>query len=136
MIVQRYVEMMKEDPEIMAALVGGVYPVTWPDAPTFPLAIVQRGTGRGETDFQGEAGIEEARVQIDIYATGYEQAASIALKIRRKFHGFRGGPKAAPCAINRSACINNSDLPVPEVERAGPRLRRRMLEFSVWNKET
>lgn len=135
MIVQRYVEMMKEDPEIMAFLVGGVYPVSWPDAPTFPLAIVQRGTGRGETDLQGEAGIEEARVQIDIYGTGYEQVSKIALTVRRKFHGFAGGPKAAPCVINRSACINNADLPVPEAERAGPRLRRRMLEFSVWNKE-
>lgn len=135
MIVQRYVEMIKEDPQIIAALKGGVFPVEWPDAPTFPLAIVQRGTGRGETDFQGEAGIEEARVQIDVYATGYEEMSRIALMIRRKFHGFSGGPIAAPCVINRSACINNSDLPVSDSERAGPRLRRRMLEFSVWNKE-
>lgn len=135
MIVQRFVEMMKEDPEIMGELVGGAYPVDWPDAPTYPLAVVQLGTSSGETDMNGEAGIEEDRVQVDVYATQYADVVRIARLVRRKFHGISGGPSTAPCVINRSACITMSDLPVKEAERAGPRLRRRMLEFSVWNKE-
>lgn len=136
MIVQRVVELAKERPAITLLLADRIYPVEWPDAPTYPLAIVQRGTGTGETDFQGEAGIEQARVQIDVYHDqGYAACVAVALEFRRMLHGFRGGPSTAPCAIDRSACINDTDLPVPEVERGGPRLRRRMLEFMIWNRE-
>lgn len=136
MIVQRVKEILLENAAIANVVGDRVYPVTWPDAPEFPLIIVQRGTGIGETDLQGEAGIESARVQVDVYSDkGYADMSALALEVRRVLHGFKGGPVAAPCAIDRSACINNSDLPVPETERAGPRLRRRMLEFMIWNRE-
>ena len=136
MIVQRVVELMKEDAEIEADLGDRIYPVEWPDAPTFPLAIVQRISGVGETTFLGEAGIEQARVQVDVYtADGYAACAAISGKVRSLLHGFKGGPEAAPCVIDRSTCINSTDLPVPVMERAGPRLRRRMLEFLIWNRE-
>lgn len=136
MIVQRVVELLKEQADVELEVADRIYPVEWPDAPTFPLIIVQRVSGSGETTFQGEAGIEQTRVQIDVYsAEGYADMAAIALKVRRLLHGFKGGPDAAPCVIDRSACINSTDLPVPVTERAGPRLRRRMLEFLIWNRE-
>ena len=136
MIVQRVRELMLERSSITALVGDRIYPVTWPDAPEFDLIILQRATGRGETDLQGEAGIESVRLQVDYYTErGYAQLATGALAIRRLLHGFKGGPATAPCAIDRSACINDTDLPVPETERAGPRLRRRMLEFMIWNTE-
>lgn len=136
MIVQRVVELLREDLDLQDAVADRVYPVEWPDAPTFPLIIVQRVSGSGETTMQGEAGIEQARVQIDVYtADGYVDCATIAGHVRTLLHGFKGGPEAAPCVIDRSACINSTDLPVPVTERAGPRLRRRMLEFLIWNRE-
>lgn len=136
MIVQRVVELLKEEPTISARSGDRIYPVEWPDAPEFPLIIVQRVGGRGETTNQGEAGIEQARVQIDVYSNkGYADMAAIARAVRRLLHGFKGGPKAAPCVIDRSECINAMDQPVPRSERAGPRLRRRTLEFIIWNRE-
>ena len=136
MIVQRVVELLKEQSNLEERVADRIYPVEWPDAPTFPLIIVGRVGGPGETDMQGEAGIEQARVQIDVYSDdGYVDCGAIALIVRRLLHGFKGGPAAAPCVIDRSACIGNTDLPVPVTERAGPRLRRRMLEFSIWNRE-
>ena len=136
MIVQRVVELLKEQADIEDDVADRIYPVEWPDAPTFPLIIVQRVSGSGETTFLGEAGIEQTRVQIDVYTDlGYENMAAIAGKVRSLLHGFKGGPEAAPCVIDRSACINSTDLPVPVTERAGPRLRRRMLEFLIWNRE-
>ena len=136
MIVARVVEILKEEPVINTALVGGVWPIQWPDAPTFPLAIVQKATTMGEADMNGGAGIESARVQIDVYGDrGYAQVAEIARDIKRRLHGSRVGPASAPCAINASFCINDADQPVPEAERAGPRLRRRMLEFRIWTTE-
>ena len=136
MIVSNVRLLLLEQPAIVAIVGDRIYPVTWPDAPEFPLVILQRVTGLGETDMQGEAGIESLRLQVDVYSDrGYSDCEALALLIRRVLHGFQGGPASAPCAINRSACINDADQPVPETERAGPRLRRRMLEFSLWNRE-
>lgn len=136
MIVQRVAEILRESAPIKAVVSDRVYPVEWPDAPTFPLLIVQRIGGRGETTLQGEGGIEEARVQVDVYtADGYADMAALASLVRAELHGLKGGPSGAPCVIDRSACINAADLPVPRTERAGPRLRRRMLEFLIWNRE-
>lgn len=136
MIIQRIVELLNEDDDIYDEVGDSIYPVEWPDAPTYPLIVVQRVGGAGETDMNGEAGIEHARVQIDVYSKGgYAKTVALGLKIRRKLHGFKGGPSTAPCAIDRSACINALDLPVNEVKQAGPRLRRRCLEFSVWTRE-
>lgn len=136
MIVSRVREILLERPALVERVANRIYPVSWPDAPVFPLIVLQRVSGIGQTTFQGEAGIEEARVQIDVYSDrGYEEMARIAGIVRGVLHGFRGGPIAAPCVIDRSACINSIDQPVPETERAGPRLRRRMLEFLIWNRE-
>lgn len=136
MIVQRVRELLLEQAPIVAAVGDRIYPVTWPDAPEFPLIIVQMATAQGETTNHGEAGIESTRVQIDVYSDrGYADAVAIARLVRALLHGYRGGPVAAPCVIDRSACINAADLPVSETERAGPRLRRRMLEFMIWNRE-
>lgn len=136
MIVQRFVELIGADPDIRTLVDDRVYPVDWPDAPTYPLVIVQRVAGRGLTTLKGEAGIEEARIQVDVYSdAGYAKTVALAGLIRKLLHGFKGGPPAAPCAIDRCAVINMMDLPVNEVKQAGPRLRRRCLEFSVWSKE-
>lgn len=136
MIVQRVTELLRETASITRSVGSRVYPVDWPDAPTFPLIIVQRVAGRGELTNQGEAGIEQARVQIDVYSdAGYADMAAIALEVRRLLHGFKGGPASAPCVIDMAECINDLDQRVPRAERAGPRLRRRTLEFIIWNRE-
>ncbi|MEG0818838.1 MAG: DUF3168 domain-containing protein [Brevundimonas sp.] len=135
MIVIIVRDLLLEHIEIEADVGDRIYPVEWPDAPEFPLIIIQKATGLGETDTQGEAGIEQTRVQVDVYANGYAEAVRISKKVRMILHGFKGGPEAYPCAIDRSACINDADLPVPATERAGPRLRRRMSEFMIWNRE-
>ena len=129
-------DLLLEYPSIVALVGDRIHPVEWPDAPLYPLIVLQEVTALGETDNQGEAGIESCRVQVDVYSDrGHTSAYDIGLEVRRILHGFKGGPSSAPCAIDRSACINASDQPVPAAERAGPRLRRRMLEFRIWNRE-
>lgn len=136
MITQRVVQIIKELAALDALVGDRVYPMDWPDAPTFPLVIVQKATGLPEADMQGDAGIEGTRVQVDVYTDGgYAQMVAIKSIIRARLHGSRAGPSTAPCAINASFCINDADQPVPSTERAGPRLRRRMLEFRIWTTE-
>lgn len=136
MIVQLVRELLLEDPAIVAVVGDRIYPMSWPDAPEFPLIILQKITGLGEADNQGDAGIEGARLQADVYTDqGYEEVVALKRLVRQRLHAFKGGPVSAPCAIDASFCINDVDQPVPAIERAGPRLRRRMLEFRIWNRE-
>lgn len=136
MIVQRVRELLLEQPAIVAAVGDRIYPMQWPDAPEFPLIIVAKVSGLGEATNDGDAGIEGTRVQVDVYSDrGYADCVAIKKLVRSRLHAFKGGPAAAPCAIDASFCINDADQPVPDTERAGPRLRRRMLEFRIWTTE-
>lgn len=137
MIVQAVVNLLKAAPAVVAIADDRGYPVEAPDASTFPLYVVTKAAGVGETDLQGEAGLEQARVQIDCYAVGYAEAVKLATAIRRFLQGYQGAPadSAGPCAIQGAFCINDLDLPDSTMNRAGPRLRRRMLEFRIWNTE-
>lgn len=136
MIVQRVRDLLLETPAIVAVVGDRIYPMTWPDAPEFPLLLLQKVSGMGETDNIGDAGIEGTRLQIDCYSDlGYEEVVALKRLVRGRLQGFKGGPSTAPCAIDASFCINDVDQAVPAIERAGPRLRRRMLEFRIWNRE-
>lgn len=136
MIVQYVVEILKDLPALAGPVGDRIYPVSWPDAPEFPLVLVQKPGGIPEADMQGSAGIESDRVQVDVYGDrGYAEVVALASAIKKRLHATSVGPASAPCAIDSSFCINDADLPVPATERAGPRLRRRMLEFRIWTKE-
>lgn len=136
MIVQRIRELLLEQAPIVAIFGDRIYPMQWPDAPEFPLVTLQKVAGLGEATNDGPAGIEGTRVQIDVYTDrGYADLVELTGLIKRQLHAFRGGPAAAPCAIDASFCINDTDQAVPATERAGPRLRRRMLEFKIWTTE-
>jgi hypothetical protein len=122
MIVQAVIELLKAAPAVVAIAADRGYPVQTPDAATFPLYVVSKAAGLGETDLQGEAGVEQARVQIDCYAVGYAEAVELSIAIRRFLQGYQGAPAS-------------SDLPDSTPDPAGPSLRRRMLEFRIWNTE-
>lgn len=112
-----------------------IYPEELPDAPTYPAIVITKATGQGSYDMQGDVGLEAGRVQVDVYAEGYAAMVDAKTAVRRCLSGFKGGPASAPCSIQSSFCINDTDLPDPDTVRAGPRLRRRMLEFQIWNTE-
>lgn len=137
MIIETIRAVLLEDGPILAAFGQRIYPTQLPDAPTYPAMVLTKVTGRGEYDNpQGDVGVEEARVQIDIYSEdGASDAIAKKMLVRNRLSGFSGGPVASPCAIQTCMCITDSDFPVSDTERAGPRLKRRLLEFIVWNTE-
>jgi hypothetical protein len=137
MIVETLVNLLEADPAV-AALVGErIYPRFMPDAATFPLLVVTKATGIGSYDLQGDAGLEDARVQVDCYSDrGASEVITLRNAVRRLLSGFKGGTASGnPCSIVSSFVINDLDLSEPNTERAGPRLKRRMLEFRIWNRE-
>lgn len=137
MIVSTVIALLGAEPAVTALVPAeSMYPRFMPDGVNFPAIVVSKATGVGSYDLQGEAGLENARVQVDIYVdTGYGDLTTIRNAVRRLLSGFKGGPAGGACAIASSFVINDLDLSEPNTERTGPRLKRRMLEFSIWNRE-
>ena len=118
-------------------LVGDrIYPVTAPDAPSYPFLVLTKAAGVGQYDMAGDAGIEPARIQVDCHVDdGASACITLKTAVRRKLSGFKGGASGFPCQVDAMFCINDFDLTEPATERAGPRVRRRTLEFTCWHKE-
>ncbi|MAD98928.1 MAG: hypothetical protein CMB99_16500 [Flavobacteriaceae bacterium] len=131
--------LLLEAPDVFAITGDRWYPMQMPDAPLFPLGVIMKVGAPGEYDFQGDAGIEQARVQIDLYSdSGYGDLMDLRLAVRRALSGFPQdgvSPDSSTCEIDSCMVISDMDRPANEFEQAGPRhLRRRMLEFYVWNR--
>lgn len=135
-VVQTVRNILIRDAGVAAILDDRVFPNGLPDATDFPAAVVTKATTLGNYDNAGDVGVEEARVQVDCYAVSAGAVHKLRKNVRRTLSGFRGGPQSGdPCAIQACFVINELDLTEPITERAGPRLRRRMIEFRVWNTE-
>lgn len=136
MIVETVENLLKAEPSIAALVADRIYPMTAPDAATFPLIVVSKPSGVGSYTLEGDAGVEDARVQIDCYGVQYAEVVDIRNAVRRFLSGkAKAAVSGNPCAIQGAFCINDADLTESASERAGPRLRRRMLEFRIWNTE-
>lgn len=73
--------------QILALLAGAtaagarVYPLTAPDGVAKPYITYQRISSNSETVLAGSSGLTNTRMQIDVYATTYAQATSIATEV-------------------------------------------------------
>lgn len=137
MIVLEVIRLLRADTAIAAAFSDRIYSPSLPDAPSYPCLCAWKPTGIGNYTLAGDTGIEDARVQIDIYGDkGQEQVIELKQLVRRFLSGFSGGSASGgDCEIQSCMCINDFDLPDTSTERAGPRVRTRVLEFRIWNRE-
>lgn len=136
MIVEAVIELLLADPATAALVSNRIFPRFMPDGVTFPALVVTKATGIGSYDLAGDAGVEDARVQVDCYSDqGEGSVIGLRNAVRRLLSGFKGGPTSSPCSIVSSFVINDLDLSEPNSERTGPRLKRRMIEFRIWNRE-
>lgn len=136
MIIETVVQLLLAEPTV-AALVGDrIYPLEAPDAADFPLIVVSKASGVGEYDLEGDTGLEDARVGVDMYGLVYDEILAIRWVVRRFLSGkAKAAVSGNPCAIQGAFCINDSDMTESATDRAGPKLRRRNLEFRIWNTE-
>lgn len=140
MIVALIREVLLEDAAVTAVFGedgARLYPLQLPDAPAYPAAAIYKSSGREEYVLAGRVGMEQARVSIEVETdAGYAALVAAKKAIVDRLSGFRGGRVSGnPCAIDSCKVINDTDLPAPATERAGPRVRRRLVEFMVWHKE-
>lgn len=112
---------------------GRIYPDELPPAPTFPAVLVSLIAKPRNYDMQGDVGIVDPRVQIDVYCVGYTALVDICSDIDAIVSGYKSTAESGGCAIQGMFVINEMDMDVSETEKAGPKLRRRMLEIRVWS---
>jgi hypothetical protein len=136
-IVITVIAILLQDAPVAAKVADRVFPRMLPDATEFPAVVVTKIYGSGEYTNDGDAGIEDSRVQVDCYSDrGAADCYALKKAVRKLLSGYKGGAlSGSPCAIDACFVINDLDMSETGTERAGPRLKRRMLEFRVWNRE-
>jgi hypothetical protein len=128
-------DILLADSAIASFVDARVYAPEMPDAASFPLIVIQKASGIGNYTNDGDTGLESARVQVDCYSVGQAEVNAIRKAVRTSLSGRKVGSAEVPCAIQHCFCINDVDLSEPTTDRAGPRLRRRMLEFNILGRE-
>lgn len=135
MIVTAIIQILKSSSFVTERVSDRIYPMEFPTAPSYPAIVVQKADGRPEYDMQGDAVTENSVIQVDMYsASGYEDLSLLKEAVRIALSGYCGTPSSsAPCVIQGMFVIRDQDMPVEKTDKAGPKLRRRMLEFNVWS---
>lgn len=104
-----------------------LYPVEASQSVTPPYAVYQR-VGGGPDNTLNAASISHTRLQIDCYGTTAKSARELGAAMTLALNALA----VVLPGLGRVTftCLNTVDMPEPDV-----RLKRRMLEFSVWHPE-
>lgn len=137
MIVETVVQILLGTAEVAGIVDRRVFPKQLPDATSYPAIVVSKASGAPYYSNGEESGIDQTRVQVDCYSDrGEEAVVALGTAVRRRLSALKNfRASGLPCAIDSSRLINDTDMSEAGTERAGPRLRRRMLEFVIFNKE-
>jgi hypothetical protein len=107
---------------LTAAVGSNIYPETRPQAAALPAVVFQRTGGLRVNSLAGYSGLENAMVEVVVYATSIDTRRSIGESVT-----------SAMCAATVFGCVQNdspSDFYDDEVETY-----ERSLTFSVWNQD-
>lgn len=127
------------------ALAGDrLYPVDFPQAPVYPAALYMVPSRAHYMHMDGVTQLARARIQADAFAETYDEAVALADVIRAALNGFRGvvdvpvtddtGQVVRTDAVEVQGifCTIDRDEPESGTRLSGPKVRRRLLEFTVW----
>lgn len=121
----------------VSALVGSrVYPTVLPQAPEYPAMTYQFITGGSEYSMQGPSKLASPRVQLDLYATEHMQLLQLKGAVMSTLSGLRGVVGSPPVRIYGAFREMEQDAYEQQLERSGPSVWRKSLDFTLWFKET
>ncbi len=106
-----------------------VFPFSRRQGSTLPAITVQRIGGAPEVADDGEAGIEEVRMQVDCWATTYAGARELSRAVRDRlstFRGTTGGVDFLHVELDNDQDLRESGANAAEY------LYRVSLDFLVW----
>lgn len=124
------------DGAVDAVFDGRIYPAKAFQAPVFPCAVYARAAGGSNYSHDGDSNLQDAHMQIDVYAESFDGLDSACSVLRASLSAWRG-EIGTPPEVNIQGVFheNTIDWPVPETERAGPTIYRKTLEFNVFYSE-
>lgn len=119
-----------------AILGDRVYPQELPQKPDYPAVVYQVVSGPRDYHHDGPSGLVPFRVQFDAYALTSSAAYRLRDAIIRDLSGFKGlVPTSPPTRIYGAFADNERDSAEPDLEKAGPRVKRKSVDFIIWTKE-
>lgn len=114
---------------VVAARAGGrVFSGTLPQRATLPAVVFSLVSRPTETDLDGPAEVARPRIQIDVYAWRYADAAEIAAEILGAIHG-RAFKLRGRWAVTSAVLLDERDLPERNQDGSDAVKQRRMLDF-------
>lgn len=132
------------DPAFQAQAEDRLYPVDFPQAPEYPAALYMVPSRAHFMHMDGVTQLARARVQVDTFAETYDEAVALADTIRARLNGWKGVVdvtvtdregntlRVDPVEVQGIFCTIDRDEPESGTRRSGPKVRRRLLEFTVW----
>lgn len=125
------------DAAAVAALVSNrVYPVVLPEAPIYPAITYTIVTGSSEYAMQGASKLASPRIQLDLYAATHFGVLQLKGAVMATLSGFSGTVGSPPVKIYGAFRSMELDAYEQQLERSGPTVWRKTLDFTVWFKET
>jgi hypothetical protein len=106
------------DAAILALVGSRIYPLKLPQAPTLPALTYQKISGSRVTSLSGYSGLSHPRMQIDCWASTYEQVKDVAAAVVTALDAYPGS------IMNDDGRDNYQ----PDVE-----LPRVTIDFTIWH---
>lgn len=121
-----------------------LYPVDFPQAPKYPAALYMMPSRSHFMHMEGVTQLQRARIQVDVFAETYDEVVALGDAIRDLLNGMKA---VVQVPVTDSAgqvirtddvevqgifCTNDRDEPESGTRTSGPKVRRRLLEFTVW----
>lgn len=131
-------------PAVIELAADRLYPVDFPQAPVYPAALYMVPSRVHYMHMDGVTQLRRARVQVDAFGETYDAAVALADAIRESINGFKGlvdvdvthpvtgAVTVEPVEVQGIFCTIDRDEPESGTRQSGPKVRRRLLEFTVW----
>lgn len=119
-----------------AILANRLFPDELPQKPVYPAATYTVVSGPRDYHMDGASGLVPFRVQLDLYAETASAVHALRSAVIADLSGFKGTvPVSPPVSIYGAFADNETDSAEEGLEKAGPRLKRKRLDFIVWIQE-
>lgn len=83
-------QLLTADPDVFALVGTRVYPLLWPDIPTFPLVTFQLISTVADNVLSGPLSVTTCRVQFDAWAKSYAEVKTLAVAVIAALEGYQG----------------------------------------------
>ena len=124
---------LKADPGLALLIAGRIYPVILPQASQYPCLSYQVISSLDHYTMQGRTGLVAKRVQFNVFAVEHSSMLAARDALIRCLSGFKGW--MGDQRIQGSFLDLEIDEFEAALDAAGPRVFRRIIDFTFWHEE-